>query len=105
MEPVPMSKAAAGPVPMQVVVVGKIVSARKYQSTYYTVVVCPAADAYSHPAFLEVRSKNRMGDTDEEGKWVLRVGGYKGRQYKFTDKDTGEQRMGQEYNLTLDLVE
>jgi hypothetical protein len=91
--------------PMEVLVAGKIVSSRKHDKKFYTVVACPAKDAYSHPSFLEIRSDSRMGDPEEEGKWTIRVGGYFGRRYEYTDRATGEKRKGQEINTTLDLVE
>ena len=91
--------------PMEVFIQGKIVSSRRHEAKQYTIVVCPAKDAYSHPSTLEIRSSTKLGEVDEEVKLTVRVGGYLGRRYEYKDKNTGEVRKGQEINTTLDLVE
>lgn len=84
---------------------GKVLRVTRHNGSVYTQVVCPAADLYSKPAIVEVRSKTRWASVDEEITCSATLGGYPGRQYRVTDPDTGEVRAVNPVNLTLDLNE
>lgn len=90
---------------MVVQIEGKVTRVRRYEGTFYTVIVCPAVDLYSRPQTVEVRSKARFADPEETVKVKARLGGFEGRAYRVTDKDTGESRNLVPVNQTLDLVE
>ena len=96
---------ASQPAPMEVLIVGKVTRVRRYEGTFYTVIVCPAVDLYSRPQIVEIRSKSRFSDPDDTVRVTARLGGFEGRQYRVTDKDTGESRTLVPVNQTLDLVE
>lgn len=91
--------------PLQVVIAGKITRVRRHEKFFYTTVICPAKDAYSRPSVVEIRSKARFGDTDEETKVNAELGGYEGKAYVVTDRETGERKSLVPVNLFLDLVE
>lgn len=107
MEAVKLPQADKGQkaVPMQVRVVGKVLRTRRHEQYTYTTVITPAADAYSKPSIVEVRSKQRFAERDEETDFLGRLGGYEGRSYRVTDRETGEQKNLIPVNMYLDLVE
>jgi hypothetical protein len=90
--------------PLEVVVEGKIVSQRRHENRQYTVIRCAAADEYSHPSTLEVRSAQRLGDVDEVVKLEVRVSGTL-RSFAYTDKNTGESRKGNDGRVYFDVIE
>lgn len=92
-------------VAMEVLVIGKVLRTRRHEQYTYTTVITPAADAYSKPSVVEVRSKQRFAERDEETQFTARLGGYEGRAYRVTDRDTGEQKTLIPVNMYLDLVE
>lgn len=91
--------------PMQVRVVGKVIRTRRHEQNSYTTVITPAPDAYTRPSIVEVRSKAKFADRDEEVDFLGRLGGYEGRPYRVTDRETGEQKSLVPVNMFLDLVE
>lgn len=92
-------------VPNMVFVVGKVEAVRRYEGKFYTRVVSPAPDLYSQPSILEIRSKARLGAIDDELNIEARLGGYKRKAYRVTDKETGEQTNLIPVDMTLDAVE
>ncbi len=52
---------AKNPRPLLALVTGKIHAVRDYKGSFYTQISTPAADEFSHPGFVEVRSKTRFG--------------------------------------------
>ncbi len=90
---------------MQVTVMGRIEASRRYDGQTYTRILTPAADAYSRPQVLEVRSKTRLGDKGDEVNIRCQLGGYTKKAYKFTDKETGELMTIVPVDHTLDLLE
>lgn len=90
--------------PLQVLVAGKITRVRRHEKFFYTTIICPAKDAYSRPSVVEIRSKARFGDNDEETKVTAELGGYEGKAYQVTDRETGERKSLVPVNLFLDLV-
>lgn len=91
--------------PMQVLLVGRVTKVRRHEGKTYTTMLAPAADSFSRPTPLEVRSKQRFGEIGEDVKVVAVVGGYGRRPYRYTDKETGETRMVEPVVMTLDAVE
>ncbi len=95
----------AKPVPMQVLVQGRIDAQRRHEKTSYTRILTPAPDAYSRPQTVEVRSKQKLGDLGEEIRVTATLGGYARKPYRYTDKDTGETATVTPVDMTLDAVE
>lgn len=91
--------------PMVVRVVGKVTRVRRYEKNFFTTVICPAKDEYSKPQVVEIRSNARFADTEDKCDVTAEVGGYEGRAYQVTDRETGERKNLIPVNLYLDLVE
>lgn len=89
---------------LHTLVVGKVLSARKYKDVFETVVVAPAPDQYSQPTPLLVRSGKPIGNANDLVSVPCRVGGYRGRSYNVTDQQTGEIRRVLPYHVTLDAL-
>lgn len=90
--------------PLQTVIAGKITRIRRHEKFTYTTVICPAKDAYSRPSVVEIRSKARFGEMDEEIKVNAELGGYEGKSYSVTDRESGERKNLIPVNLFLDLL-
>lgn len=99
------SNRAATPIVMRVLVKGRIEKSRTHEGVRYTHVLTPAADAYSRPQLLEIRSKVKIGDTGEEISRFCTLGGYQRKAYQAKDKNTGEITTVVPVEHTLDLVE
>lgn len=91
--------------PLRVVIKGRIEAQRLHEGWRYTRIICPAADAYSRPETVEVRSKGRLGETGEEVTCSAKLGGYTRKPYRSTNRDTGEQTMVTPVDHTLNAVE
>lgn len=98
-----MSAAAAKP--MEVLVKGRVESSRRHNDARYTRIATPSPDPYSRPQIVELRSKSVIGQRGDEVAVTGKLGGYTGKPFKFTDKETGEIVQGQSVTMTLDLVE
>lgn len=96
--------AKAGPIPAQVRIVGKVTRKRRHERQTYTTVIMPARDEYSRPSTVEIRSEQAFGDVGDRIDVVCELGGYEGKPYQVTDRDTGERRTAHPVNLYLDLV-
>lgn len=90
---------------LHTVVQGKVLRVRRYEQFTYTAVICPAPDVYTRPSVVEIRSKSRFADSEEEVKVNCVLGGYEGKPYRATDRETGESRQLIPVNLFLDLAE
>ncbi len=90
---------------MTVRVIGKVDTMRRHEGSYYTQVLTPAADEYSRPQVLEIRSKQKLGDKEDKIDIQCTLGGYRRKPYKFTDKDTGEIRNVVPVDHSLDAGE
>lgn len=101
--PAPLSHAK--PQPMVVLVRGRIDARRRHDGTHYTRLITPAADAYSRPQIVEIRSKQSLGGTGDEIDQICKLGGYTRKAFRSTDKDTGETTMVTPVDMTLDAVE
>jgi hypothetical protein len=88
----------------QVQITGKVTRTRRYERHYYTTLVMPAKDEYSKPSYVEVRSVERIGEVDDKVTAVCELGGYEGKAYQVTDRDTGERKTLVPVNLFLDVV-
>lgn len=89
---------------LQVLVAGKVTRVRRHEKFFYTTVICPAKDEYSRPSVVEIRSKARFADVEETTKVTAELGGYEGKAYQVTDRETGERKSLVPVNLFLDLL-
>ncbi|MFZ6876274.1 single-stranded DNA-binding protein [Undibacterium sp. Di27W] len=90
---------------MRLLVAGRIENSRLHEGKRYTHVMTPAADAYSRPQLVEIRSKSKLGDRGEEVAIHCLLGGYQRKAYQVKDKNTGEIVTVVPVEHTLDLVE
>ena len=90
---------------MQVLVKGRIEASRRYDKTIYTRIVAPAPDPYSRPQTVEIRSKQRLGQSGDEITVQAVLGGFTRKPFRSTDKETGEVTLVTPVDLTLDAVE
>lgn len=90
---------------MHVVVAGRIEGSKTYDGKRYTQVMTPAADAYSRPQLVEIRSKARLGEKAEEIACTCILGGFQRKPYETKDKQTGEIVKVIPVEHTLDLIE
>lgn len=90
---------------LQMRIFGKVEEIRRHEDSTITRILCPAADAYSQPSWVEVRSKSRFGTKGEEIECLVKLRGFKGRPFDVKDKETGEVRKGQSVIHMLELVE
>lgn len=95
----------AAPAPMEVVIKGRVEISRAHNGVRYTQVMTPAADAYSRPQIVEVRSKRQIGMKGEEVTVTAKLGGYTRKAFPMVDKETGERTMVTPVDMTLDAVE
>ncbi len=93
------------PAPMEVLIKGKVAARRRHESNWYTRIITPAPDAYSRPDTVEVRSKTKLGEPDEEIVVSCRLGGYTRKPFKLTDRDTGEITSVTPVDITLQAIE
>ena len=89
----------------QMMVRGRIEETRRHANVSYTRVLCPAADEYSRPQTLEIRSKARLGQKGDTVTQLCVVGGYTRKAFRATDKETGETTMVTPVDHTVDAVE
>ena len=101
----PLSTTKSAPAAMEVSVKGRIDHSRRHEATWYTRMLSPAADAYSRPQTVEIRSKQRLGQVGDETIVLCKLGGYTRKPFRSTDKDTGETSMVTPVDMTLDAVE
>jgi len=103
--PAPLSHAKTQANPMEVLIRGRIDARRRHDGTHYTRALTPAADAYSRPQVVEIRSKQSLGAVGDEIVQLCKLGGYTRKAFRTTDKDTGETTMVTPVDMTLDAVE
>jgi hypothetical protein len=93
------------PIPMRVLIVGRIVASRTNDNgARFTTITTPAPDAYSHPSTVEVRSKQQLGAKGEDVRINCALRGYS-RRFEYGDKRTGEVKRGERCEHTLDAIE
>lgn len=88
----------------QLQITGKVMRTRRYQEFTYTTIVCPAADEYSKPQVVEVRSARKFAEKDEVATFIAQLGGFEGKAYESRDKSTGEVSRVIPVTLYLDYV-
>lgn len=91
-----------GVAPCEVRIVGKITRKRRHERQYYTTVIMPAKDEYSRPSTVEIRSSAPLGELDDRIDVRCELGGYEGKSYRVTDRETGEARQVFPVNMYLD---
>lgn len=94
-----------GAVPMRVVICGRVARMRRYEGNVYTVVTTPAADEYSRPNSVEIRSKSQIGAQGDAVDVSCILGGWSEKPRKWVDRETGEQRTIHNVRMFLDAVE
>lgn len=90
---------------LEVAIKGRIEASRRHNGVVYTRLITPAPDAYSRPQTLEVRSKSKLGEREEEVTLRAKLGGFARKPFRSTDKETGEVTSVTPVDLTLDAVE
>ncbi|WP_147694514.1 hypothetical protein [Vogesella mureinivorans] len=75
----------------QATLAGRVNAVRKADDSVFTEVTLPAPDQYSPPATVEIRSRKRLGQVGETIEVPVICGGYRGKSFQYTDKDTGER--------------
>ena len=96
---------SSGAKALHVVVKGKVLRVRRYEKHIYTTIVCPAVDQYSRPSVVEIRSKARFAEGDDETAVTAVLGGYEGKSYRVTNRETGEATSLTPVHMFLDAVE
>lgn len=91
--------------PMQTLVQGRIESTKRRENVWYSALVTPAEDVYSRPQYVEIKSKNKLGQTGDEITQLCKIGGYKRKPFSFTDKSTGEVMTVVPHDHTLEAIE
>jgi hypothetical protein len=89
---------------MRVVIVGRVVASRSFDGGRVTTIVTPAADSYSHPSTVDVRSKQQLGQKGEEVRVTCSLRGFQ-RRFQYTDSKTGEVKRGDRCEHNLEAVE
>ena len=100
----PANQGNIGIKPMQVLVFGKVENVRSYEKSIYTTVICPAQDQYSSPSVVQIKSAKRIGQRDDEIRQLCKLGGYRRKPFKSTDKETGEVSMVTPVDITLEAI-
>lgn len=85
------------------IIAGRCIGVRKVNDIFIHMVTMPAADPYSHPSTVEVSASSRLAEKDGDFKAMCRITGFP-RQYKATDKDTGEIRIVRTADIRLTAV-
>ena len=88
---------------MQFNMLARIESSEFYNNRYFTIVTCPAVDAYSHPSKFKVTSPQPIGQPHQTFELLLSVGGVV-REKTFRDKNTGQQKNFHEADVYLEVV-
>lgn len=88
---------------------GRIASSRRLNTNdgplFLTVVKLPAPDQFSHPATIELRSRNKLGDNDTEWDGVVGISGFPRAYNTKPDPETGEVRQVRTADNQLFVVE
>lgn len=90
---------------LEVAIKGRIDASRLHNGVRYTRITTPAADEYSRPQTIEIRSKAKLGEREEVVAVRAKLGGFARKPFKSTDQATGEITMVTPVDLTLDAVE
>lgn len=105
---IPVSTSTGAPAMGVALLLGRVVDSRRIKVADGPMILTrlrlPAANQYSQPAMVEVRSREPIGQPDQDVRLQVRIGGYP-NSYDEVDKATGEVR-GQVRTArnTLDVV-
>lgn len=95
--------------PGQAFLAGLISNRRRVVGTagtlWLTVVKLPSSDEFSHPATVEVRSHNPIGEVNDKWSGVVNVTGYPRSFNAKPDPDTGEIKSIKTAQVSLDVIE
>ncbi len=95
--------------PAQSFLSGLIAARRRVNSQngalWLTVVKLPASDEFSHPATVEVRSHNPLGEINDKWSGVVSVTGYPRSYNTKPDPETGEIKSVKSAQVSLDVIE
>jgi|JI8StandDraft_1071087.scaffolds.fasta_scaffold106279_2 hypothetical protein len=83
---------------------GRLLKVTKKNDLFIHLMVLPAPDAYTSPSTVEILSKTRIGQAQDEITCLVRITGYR-RTYNHTDRETGETRQVQTADVRLSLLE
>lgn len=88
---------------------GRIKSRRKFltqagETLYFTVLNLPAVDQFSHPATVELTSRQPIGAPDDDWSGIVRIGGVPNNYAAKPDQD-GEIKQIKSARISLDVVE
>lgn len=92
-------------IPMQVLVKGRLVLARRHENKIYSHVLIAAADQWSSPGTVEIRSTSPLGAKGEDVEALCLLGGFRRKPFAATDKQTGVITKVIPVDNTLDLIE
>ena len=92
----------------QALISGKVIAKSRAINTgngrkFLTVVALPAADEFSTPQVIELRSNEPMGAQGEPVRCKVSIGGYR-RSYDQTDPHTGDKFKVQTAQMVLDVI-
>jgi len=86
---------------------GRIEQVRVIQTTegraFMHLVRLPAADAYSSPATVNIKAREKMGGEGDEFNAEVQIGGY-GRSYQTQDEETGRKATVRTADNTLTVI-
>lgn len=92
----------------QIRIVARIQSQRRVgggaQATFLTVCIMPAADSFSHPSTIELRSRRPLGAPGSDVDLICTLTGYS-RKYNVTDETTGYKTPVNSAQNVLDVIE
>jgi hypothetical protein len=108
-EPSTVTQFQQKPLPFyQAAIKGMVANVRQQaiggNKVFLTLIRLPAADEYSHPATIEVRSERPIGKKGEEVEGALMVGGYPDS-WERTDRQTGEVETIPTARIVLQWIE
>lgn len=84
----------------KLVLSGRVESVRKVDDYYSHQVMLPADDEFSAPQTVELRASRKVFEKGEDFSVPVSLRGYR-RSFKYTDRETGEQKQGEEYRAYL----
>ena len=87
---------------MQVELTGKITKQAFHNGTHTTLLMTPAADAYSQPSTYKLKSDNALGNEGDEVTATCEMRGFvRNKQYR--DKNTGQPKEFDEDNVIFSV--
>jgi len=92
--------------PCVAMVVGRVMAGRRTDDgAFYTQMILPAADAFTPPAYVEVRSNRQLGNNGDDVSVRVRIGGYRRKAYETKPDQYGVSRKVQPVEVTLSAID